>query len=123
MQQIKELLKEQPHHNFRVSIYLNADQGKYELSGFMNEIQLEINKVPSKRQNFNGTEQQNGLYVVCPHASAATAFLNFISQKLSSTDNGASSIPDTIVPLPHTTNKNPITTEQYLETEVIYFLI
>jgi adenosine deaminase len=91
---IKTVLKEPGCSNLHVCIYSNKDKEKYVDFNLSNKIQVEINPSPSERTDHNGKPQQNGLYVVCPHASAATAFLHFISKELSEDDKTKSSVSD-----------------------------
>lgn len=67
-----------------VSIYSNKDKEKYVYFNLGTTLALKINHISSKRTNHNDQSQRNGLYAICPHASAATAFLHWISRELTS---------------------------------------
>jgi len=98
--EINNELEEPYHQDFQVYIYSNKDKEKYVDFRLSKKIPLKINPTSSKRTDHNNIEQQNGLYVVCPHASAATAFLHLVSEELLNGVNIQSSVPETDIPLP-----------------------
>jgi hypothetical protein len=99
---INEVLKDPCHQDFHVYIYSNKDKEKYTDFELSNTIPLKINPTSSKRTDHNDIEQQNGLYAVCPHASAATAFLHLVSKELTSDVNIEPLTSVTDIPPPHT---------------------
>ena len=90
----KQLLRE-CHAQLHVFIYSNKDKEKYTPFRLNNKLRLQINQQPSERTDYNGEKQQNALYAVCPHASAATAFLHFVGKHLSTHNTARSSVPET----------------------------
>ena len=106
VKEIEKQLKRPCHRDFRVDIYSTKDKEQYEDFNLSKKIpSITINHTPLKRTMFRKAkqqqqpqeeqqqpqeeqqEQQNGLYAVCPHASAATAFLHMIGEELSRTAN------------------------------------
>lgn len=85
VEEIKKQLKRSCNQNLNVSIYSTKDKEQYE-DFDLSPIPLTINHIPLERTNFRGEQQQNGLYAVCRHASAATAFLHMIGEELSGKD-------------------------------------
>ena len=71
------------HADLSVFIYSNKDKEQYIPFSLDGKFRLQINPNPTRRTDCNREDQQNGLYAVCPHASAATAFLHFVAKNLS----------------------------------------
>ena len=96
VKEIEKQLKRPCHRDFLVAIYSTKDKEQYEDFDLKGKIQLTINHTPLQRtklgeqqqlQQQPPQQQQNGLYAVCPHASAATAFLHIIGEELSTENN------------------------------------
>jgi len=100
-----------------VTIYTNPNKHKYTYSTIDHQFKLKVNPKPSKRDNNN----QNFLYVLCPHASAATVAIHLISEQLEETpvhrpiaslENNVTNPGSTAVPYPPQDNYTVDSEEQ-----------
>jgi hypothetical protein len=84
LSEIEKQSKRDATSELDVSIYSNKDKEKYVYFDLGRKLVLKINHMSSKRTDHNDEPQRNGLYAICPHASAATAFLHLITKELTS---------------------------------------
>jgi hypothetical protein len=66
------------YENVIVTIYTNPNKHKYTYRTINHRFKLQVNPKPSKRDYTN----ENFLYVLCPHASAATVAVHLISEQI-----------------------------------------
>lgn len=85
-----------------VTIYANPNKNKYMYKTIHHRFKLQVNPKPLKRDYNN----ENFLYVLCPHASVATAAVHLISEQLSENPIDHPETP------PVTDVRNPITTAE-----------
>jgi hypothetical protein len=89
---IKSQLKRPCHKFLSVILYTNKDKTESPSFSIDQKTQILINPDPSKR-TYKNRPQKNTIYVICRHASAATAALNFLIRSLTDADLPESSQP------------------------------
>lgn len=89
---IKSQLKRPCHKFLSVILYTNKDKTESPSFSIDQKTQILINPDPSKR-TYKNRPQKNTIYVICRHASAATAALNFLIRSLTDADLSESSQP------------------------------
>jgi hypothetical protein len=115
--EIKKQLKRPRNHELAVSIYSTKNKEHYENFDVSEKIELTINEKPLQRTNFQNKPQENGLYAVCPHASAATAFLHTVAKELSKEDDTAPLIDQSTGSLVCTTDLSNINSTERPDSE------
>ena len=72
-----------PHHSEKmsVSVFSTRDKDKY-VSFASGNVEFNVNSKPTRRTNHLDEDEEHLLYVICPNASAATAYLHCIGKML-----------------------------------------
>jgi hypothetical protein len=65
-----------------ITVFTTKNKDEYVDSAKPERRRLVINEKPTQRTNYHGVQEEHVLYVICRHASAATAYLHYIGSEI-----------------------------------------
>jgi hypothetical protein len=80
-----------------IDVFTTNHKDEYEDVEIGNKrLRLNINKHPTKRTNVSRVQEQHALYVACENASAATAYLHHIGDRIANNEAIGTILPEAL---------------------------